>query len=498
MIAAPAGGRRRFPVFVERRRGEGSAAALAVSARLVLAAAAAALPLAGCATTDPGAAFDDTRALVAGRHPGELRWLRDDGAREAAEERVRTLLGEPLTADAAAEVALLRNPSLQAELESLGIAQADLAQATRLANPAISWSSLSGDGETRRTVGVTAALVDWLVSPLRRRLAEAEGERVRLEVGRAVIETAGAAKLALVRYQAELELADRLTLAAEIDEAAAEYAQALFDAGNLTARERAMAAAGSVQSRAEARRARARADRLREEAALAMGVGGGEAWTARPQLPEPPHDDPDPARLEDWAVAQRLDLAAADWAVERLERALSLQRRTRWLPVGIEAGVEHEREDGLELTGPVVELRLPLFDTGRASVARLESELARARWQREALEAAVRSAVRRQAAEVQSARELEEVYRDVLLPLRSEVVRRTLAEYNQMITGTFDLLVARQAEVEAERRAIEARSDYWQARVELELTAGGTLAGADGGTDSTPGPEGVPNDEVKP
>jgi outer membrane protein TolC len=446
-----------------------------------------AVALCGCATTDPSGAFEDTRELVAGRHPGELRWLRDDEARAAAGKRLRELLAEPLTAEAAAEVALLRNAALQAELETLGIAQADLAQATRPANPGVSFTALSGDGESRRTAGVVAGLVDWLVLPLRRRLAEAELEHTRLEVGRAVLETAAAARLALLAYQASEELAERLALAAEIDQAAAEYADALYGAGNLTALERAASAAAAAESRAEARRARAEADRWRERAALALGLGSGEAWSARRGVPAPAGGVADPARLEEAAVADRLDLAAARWAEESLERALTLRRRTRLFPAGIEIGVEREREGGVTLTGPVVELRLPLFDTGKASVARLESELGRARWQRAALEAAVRSEVRRRAADLETAGELVEIYRDSVLPLRREVVQRTLAEVNQMIAGTFDLLAARRAEVAAERRAVEARADYWQARFELELALGGPLPAPDPPDDATGG-----------
>ncbi len=438
-----------------------------------------AVALGGCATTDPQGAFEETRELVAGRHPGELRWLRDDEARTAAGEHIRELLAEPLTPEAAAEVALLRNPALQAELETLGIAQADLAQATRLANPGVSFSSLSGGGESRRTAGVVADLVDWMVLPLRRRLAEAELEHTRLEVGRAVLETAAAARLALLGYQASEELAERLALATEIDQAAAEYAEALHRAGNLTALERAAMAAAAAESRAEARRARAEAGRHRELAALALGLGSGEAWSARWGVPAPAGGVADPASLEEAAVAGRLDLAAARWAETSLEHALTLRRRTRLSPAGVEIGVESEREDGVTLTGPVIELRLPLFDTGKASVARLESELARARWQRAALEAAVRSEVRRRAADLGAAGELVEIYRDEVLPLRREVVQRTLAEVNQMIAGTFDLLAARRAEVAAERRAVEARADYWQARFELELALGGPLPAPD-------------------
>jgi cobalt-zinc-cadmium efflux system outer membrane protein len=178
--------------------------------------------------------------------------------------------------------------------------------------------------------------------------------------------------------------------------------------------------------------------------------------------------------------------------VDALGRALALTRRTRLAPLGIEVGVEREREpDGVDLTGPVLELRLPLFDTGKASVARLESELARARWQLAALEGQARSEVRERLAELAAGRELVALHREVLLPRRREVLQGTLLEHNQMVVGTFDVLVARQREIAAEAGAVEALADYWTAWYELERAVGVPL------TDHTTGADGAGMEESR-
>ena len=443
-----------------------------------------ALVLLGCASVDPTAPFEATRALVADRHPGEIHWLRDEDSRARADTRTGELLAAPHTLDSAAELALLRNPRLQATLEELGIAQADLAQATRLSNPGVSFATLSGSGQTQRTIAVSANLVDWLVQPLRRRVAQSELERTRLEVGNALLATVADARSSLVRYQAALELVGRLEEIAEIDGSAAEYARALFDAGNLTALERARFEAAWGETRAALQRARRDVLRRHEEVSLALGLDGSAAWRASAALRLPAERGFDPIELQQRALADRLDLAASRWAVDLLERALASKRRTRYFPVGVEVGVEREREtDGVDLTGPTVELRLPLFDTGKASIARLSAELSRARWQLRALEAQVRSSVREQASDLEASRELVVLYRDTILPLRREVVRQTLLELNQMLVGTFDLLVARKEQVEAERLALEALAEYWLARVELERAVGSPLPRGDASPD---------------
>jgi hypothetical protein len=100
------------------------------------------LPLAfvGCTSTNPKAAFDDVGRHVTARTGQEVRWMRDDTERDEIEKAVAALLQTNLTAQSCVGLALLNNRTLQAEFESIGISQAELAQATRLKNPEFSGS----------------------------------------------------------------------------------------------------------------------------------------------------------------------------------------------------------------------------------------------------------------------------------------------------------------------------------------------------------------------
>lgn len=440
-----------------------------------------ALTLAGCATWDPSATVAATGRTLAERGVKGVDWRRGEEARTAAVERSQELLASPLTPETAAEVALLRSPSLQATLANLGIAQADLAQATRLANPGLSFSSLSGSGHEQVTTGLAADVVDWLTEPLRRRIAAAELEHVKLVVGAAVLEQVSAAKLALIAYQAAEELTARLTRIEQIDRAAADYAKALHAVGNLTPRDRANAEASWAETKGELDLARAEAARRREALIRALGLGGDEKWGVAPIADPPALAGADLSALEATAVRDRMDLAAARWAIDVLERARKLRQRTRWLPVGVRLGVERERDiEGVTISGPTVELALPIFDSGRASLARYDAEIARARAQLAALEGEIRSEVREKAGDLAAARELATHYRQTVLPLRLQVLDQTLREYNQMVAGTFDVLIAKQEEVAAERRYVEAVAQAWAARFELERALGTMLAGPEG------------------
>lgn len=72
------------------------------------------------------------------------------------------------------------------------------------------------------------------------------------------------------------------------------------------------------------------------------------------------------------------------------------------------------------------------------------------------------------------------MYRDRILPLRRDVLARTLAEYNQMLVGTFEVLRAKEMVVEAERGLIDSVALYWEARIALARTTGGEAVTATG------------------
>ena len=83
----------------------------------------------GCATLRPAAAFSDVERLVGARTPRSIHWNQGTPADREAEQRIDALLASELTPEAAVQIALFNNRSLQATFGRLGIAQADLVHA---------------------------------------------------------------------------------------------------------------------------------------------------------------------------------------------------------------------------------------------------------------------------------------------------------------------------------------------------------------------------------
>ncbi len=64
-----------------------------------------------------------------------------------------------------------------------------------------------------------------------------------------------------------------------------------------------------------------------------------------------------------------------------------------------------------------------------------------------------------------------------LLPLHERIVAETLKFYNGMLLGVYDLLLARQNQLNAQQDYIEAVKSYWLAKADLEHAVGGSSLG---------------------
>jgi cobalt-zinc-cadmium efflux system outer membrane protein len=435
--------------------------------------------LAGCASVNPRPAFENVRKTVADRSKVQPEWSLTLSETSAAEQAVAKILAEPLTANGAVQIAFLNNPTLQATFEEIGISQADLAQAARVANPEISgFVRFPSEGSGRNTeLSLVQNVFDVFIQPLRKKVAAAELEQTKLRVANEVLSVAAEVKEAFFTLQARQQLAERLALIRDVTETAAEFAQKQFDAGTIGELERESRTVIHRESKVEVALVEAEVRADRERLNRLLGLWGAQtAWTVAGALPEIPTAEIPLAGLERLAVTSRQDLQAARWGVDIVGRALALRRKTRFFPVGIHVGVNTEKDvTGERVTGPELALQLPIFDTGKASIARLESEHRRAQRQLEALAVNARSEVREERDRMLAARDLALYYGQVLLPQRQRILALTLQHYNAMFKGAYDLLQAKQAEVETEKAYLDAWRGYWIARARLERALGGSL-----------------------
>lgn len=435
------------------------------------------LLLSGCATVNQQAGFAEVRALVEARSGMQLVWNRGTALDAQAAEKVRALLQQPLTADAAVQVALLNNRDLQALYAELGVAQADLVQAGLLHNPVFDGGAFFplGGGQPDLELGVALSFLDVFYRPLRRRVAAAQFEAAKLRVSTAVLELAGAVRAAFYRHQANAQLLELRRTVAEALAASLEVARRLHAAGNLTdldlARERALAEDARLQLAA----AELAVQQSREQLNALLGLWGEETqWQVAPRLPEVPEEEVSLAALEAEAVARSLDLAVARQRLQAAGELLGLSRATALVPE-LPLGTRAERNDGEWEVGPVLELPLPLFDQGRARIGRALAELRRAQQQHYALAVTLRATARALREQLRGLHARALYYRDILLPLHERIVNEAQLQYNAMQLGVFELLRAREQQIQTAVAYVETLRDYWLARAALQQLRSGSL-----------------------
>ncbi|MDB5367124.1 MAG: transporter [Rhodospirillales bacterium] len=437
------------------------------------------LALAGCATAQsPEAGFADVQTRVGERLAQPTQWIRGSAEDEAVAQSIRTLLARPLGPDEAVQVALLRNRSLQASYEEIGITQADVVQAGLLQNPVFSgllrWSDRGGKPDLE--LGVTENFVSLLFAPARVQVAGAKYEATKARIASEVVDLAADTRDAFLTYAAASQLAQVLRESAKGAQVSVDLSKRLFDAGNVGELEYVREQAAYESARIELARAEAEAAAAREKVTRLMGLAGADAsWRAIPKLPDLPAERLPFDRLEGLAIERNLRLAAAKAEAQGLAQSLGYARTFAWLG-NAEIGVDTEREAaGDRLTGPSLQMPLPIFDTGQTERARAAGQLRQAeqRMLQQAID--LRSQVREQREKLIRTRALAEQYGKVVIPLQRRIVDLAMGHYNYMLIGIFDVLAAKQNEIAAYRAYVEATRDHWIARTELDRALGGPL-----------------------
>ena len=430
--------------------------------------------LGGCTSLSPRPDDTQLNRLLEERGALAVRWR----ATHEPPIDVRERLAAPIERDHAVAIALLRSPRMREAYARLGIARAEVIEAVEVANPGVSFTrmNLSPGAGYNQTMGVSLPFVDVLLLPLRARWAQQQYERHGIEVAQAVIGLTVEVEAAWYRAVAAQQVADMRTAVAEGADATAELAQRFFDAGNISELQLKREQAVATQFRIDA--AQARADALRERLEfgnlLGLGPTDGE-WSLADRLPMPVAAEDDAEALVRLAESSNLELQAARLQEAQLRSALRTTRTTRWIG-GVEAGAEREKEaDGSRLTGPTLNLELPLFNQGQSKLARVEALLAEAQARVQLADLNATNAVRTGSRALAEHRQIVALHRDALIPQRERIVERSQQEQNFMLIGVFELVQAKVEEYDAYQSYLEAVRDYWLARVDLMRAVGQRL-----------------------
>lgn len=429
--------------------------------------------LGGCTSVATDGGFGAVADLTRERIGQETRLVRTDADASQVADAIAGLLKQPVGPGDAVRIALLNNPGLQATYWNVGIAQADLAQASRLPNPAFGFKRTHGGGQLEIERSFTVDLIGTLTTPLARRLEQRRFEQTRLAVGAAIERHSAETRRAwyeAVAAQQAVAYARQVSNAAE---AGAELSARMAQAGNASRLDLAHEQVFYAEASARVTRSTRQALAARERLTRLMGLWGEQAGYRLPdRLPELPAA---PAELEDIeriALTQRLDVQAAKGDAAATAATLGLTKTTRFINVLDLGYVSNSLPGEPNTRGYELSLELPLFDWGSARVARAEAIYMQS--VRRVAQAAIdaRSEARESYLGYRSSYDLARHYRDEVIPLRKKISDETLLRYNGMLVSTFELLADAREQATAVNASIEALKDFWIAHADLEAALG--------------------------
>lgn len=435
--------------------------------------------LSGCASVALNAGFDDVKATVEERSKLRIFWNNGTDLDKEAAEKIGSLLEGKLTADQAVQIALLNNRDLQALYSELGVAQADLVQAGLLRNPIFDAAILfpvSNGGKPKLELSAVMDFLDIFYIPLRKRVAAARFEEAKLRITGAVLDFSARVRTAFFLHQANEQMLELRQTIVQALNASLEVARRLSEAGNITdldfARERALLETGKLALRSGEVAAR----QGREELNILMGLWGNQTeWQTDGRLPDIPLQPMQTENIERIALDRSVDLLNARQRLVFAGEQLGFNRWTALLPE-MQVGTGSEREeDGSWKVGPVFEFPIPLFDQGQARIGRSGAELRRAQQEYYALAVRIRSTARAIRDRMEGARDRALYYRDIMLPLRERIVNESQLQYNAMQLGPFQLLRAKEEQIETAVAYIDTLREYWLATGDIGQILSGRL-----------------------
>jgi len=439
--------------------------------------------LSGCASFSQDGGFTQIEQASQAQLDKQVTWVKTPEQCSQVAERVAELLAEPLTVDAAVQVALLNNRDLQASFDQLGISEAERVQAGRIPNPGFSFGRLEKGSEVEYERGLHINLARLIAMPLTSGMEAKRFEQVQRQTSLALFELASQTRKAWYRAVAAQESLGFMGQVMESAEISAELARRLAAVGNYSTLQRAQeqsfyADAGLNLIRAEQARVQSR-----EQLTRLLGLWGEQIDfrlpERLPELPAKPEQLPDVERL---AMAQRLDIQAMRLDAERLASNLGLSKTTRFINV-LELGVVNNRSNQEPTQrGYEISVELPLFDWSGAKVVKAEAQYRQMLNRAAATAVNARSQVREAYLGYQASHDIARHYRDEVLPLRARIAEENVLQYNGMFISTFELLADARKQILAVDGYLQALRDFWIAKADLDMA----LLGAPSLSQSTP------------
>jgi outer membrane protein TolC len=230
--------------------------------------------LSGCTWFAPDAGMGVVTTIAQQELNKDATAIRSPEEAEAASARIRRLLGRPLTADAAVQIALLNNRGLQAAYDELAIADAERVGQSLPPNPTFSWRRIQAGPALESEMQLVTNIIALATLSARSEIAAERFHQAQLRAAEETLRVAHETRHAYYRAVAVRELIQFLTESQSAAEAATKLAARLGETGAMNKLDQAREQVFYADLTAQLATARQREASEREALIRAMGLWG--------------------------------------------------------------------------------------------------------------------------------------------------------------------------------------------------------------------------------
>ena len=388
------------------------------------------------------------------------------------DKTVTPLLHKELSLEAAISISLLCNHTLAALYQNVGIAQADVLQASLISNPLFNLSigfPQDHKNATSSQISITQSFVDFILIPLRKKYASYSLKKTEWSVAHAIMHHIAQIEMSYYDIQAEVEKSKLLETLVAIEEAKTELSESQLEAGNVYQQDTVMKKLQLCDAKLNLAQSKSRIHILRIKLNELMGLEKKyTSWHIDSPLPAAKLDHKLPKNIEHLALQNRFDLKIAKMEVDKLAEALGLNNW--WGNTQGQIGITRESDsEGSVSLGPTLQLALPLFDFGQAVNAKQHANLKQNIEMMLALSQQIRGEVLTAKAILEASQDVLAQYQHALTPLQLMSMDQTSKLYNVMGASSYALLNAKRDIFYLHIQHIEALHNYWNAYTRLKL-----------------------------
>ncbi len=434
--------------------------------------------LAGCSVnTNPSTEFESVKQDIKNETSISIANTSRENI-DLVRKHINKLLENELTEDNAVKITLLNNRKLQAEYEKIGIAKANLAQAKLLKNPIFSLSYKFATEANQFDIinmSLFQNFLDALLTPSKKKLAMVELEKTKSFVTNQILQTIAVTKNAFYNVlftNLTLELEKKILIAKE---ASYEFAEVLFEAGNINALELSIKKADYLEAKLNIADIEVALIDAKEKLNQALGLYGKDIkWKLNEAFEEKNLHELKFDNFENKVISKSLKLKYNQLQMIAVAKKYGIDIANTVLS-NFTIGPDSEREDnGVWFVGPAFSIGIPIFDFGKAVSAAAQAELYQ-QWNNYTSTAVnIRSFARMARINFLNSKRKLNYYQKAVIPLKEKIYQETFDQYNAMQLGVFELLKVKSDELTAHIQKIKIEKDFIFSKIELDLLLSGS------------------------